>query len=99
MVARITFVFRRWFSTNYFSGKYAIIASATGPEMRLPHFASRNKFDGLSKQDEKVFAEASELALLRLEQCIADLRISVPILKDSIPPRGHQLLRKYTNLF
>ena len=84
---------------NYFSARCAIIAGATGHEMKLPHFASRNKFDKLSKQDEEVFAEASELALLRLEQCIADLRISVPIMRDSISPRGLQPLRKYTNLF
>ena len=75
---------------NYFSGRCAIIASATDHEMKLPHFASRNKFDGLSKQDEKVFAEASELALLRLEQCIADLRLSAPLTRDSIPPRELQ---------
>jgi hypothetical protein len=68
--------------------------------MKLPHFASRKKFDGLSKQDETVFAEASQLALLRLEQCLADLRISVPILRNSIPPRELQkMLGKYTNQF
>jgi hypothetical protein len=67
--------------------------------MKLPHFASRKKLDKLSKQDEEVFAEASELALLRLEQCIADLRISAPIMRDPIRPDGLQPLRKYPNVF
>ncbi len=85
---------------HHFSGRCAIIASVTGHEMKLPHFASRKQFDKLSKQDEEVFAEATELARLRLEQCIADLRISVPvIMRDAIRPRGLQPLRKYTNPF
>jgi len=67
--------------------------------MKLPHFRSRKKFEKSSKQDEEVFAEASELALLRLEQCIADLRISVPTMRDAIRPRGLQPLRNFTNLF
>ena len=80
---------------NYFSGRCAIIASATDHEMNLPHLAWRKKFDKLNKQDEEVFAEASQLALLRLEQCIADLQISAPIMTDSIRPRGLQPLRKH----
>jgi len=85
---------------TYFSGRCAIIASVTGHEMKLPHFASRKQFDKLSKQDEEVFADATELARLRLEQCIADLRISVPIImRDAIRPRALQPLRKYTNPF
>lgn len=66
--------------------------------MRLPHFRSHKKFEKLDKQDEEVFAEASELALLRLEQCFADQRIPGPTMRDAIrPPRGLQPLRKFTN--
>ena len=68
--------------------------------MKLPHFLSRKKFEQLRKQDEQVFAEASEFALLRLEQCIADLRLLVPPADrrnaDSSRPSA---LRKYTDLF
>lgn len=39
--------------------------------MRLRNFLS-------SRRDQKVFSEASALAVLRLEQCLADLRIQVP---------------------
>jgi hypothetical protein len=67
--------------------------------MKLPHFPSRKKVENLSKQDEEVFAEASELAVLRLEQCIADLQISVPSMRDAIRPHGLQPLRNYPNLF
>ena len=67
--------------------------------MKLPYFVSRKKVHDLSKHEEQVFAEASELALLRLEQCIADLQIPVPIMKDTIRPRGPQPLRKSTHLF
>ena len=38
----------------------------------------------LSRRDARVFAEASELALLRLEQCIADQYICVPKSYDRI---------------
>jgi hypothetical protein len=62
-------------------------AKAADREMKLPHFLSRRKLGRLSKHDERVFAEASELATLRLEQCIADLRLSVPTTNDAIPPR------------
>ena len=41
-----------------------------------------------AKRDEKVFTEARELALLRLEQCIADLRIATPTMKLGIKPLG-----------
>lgn len=41
----------------------------------FPHFPSRKKTPKLTRRDERVFAEASELARLRLEQCIADLHI------------------------
>jgi hypothetical protein len=66
--------------------------------MRLPHRPFRQKFQKSSKQDE-VFAEASELASLRLEQCIADLRISVTAVGGTIRRDGIQSLRKYTNVF
>jgi hypothetical protein len=72
---------------------------ATGHKMKLPHFSSRKEFEKLSTQDEQVFAEASELAVLRLEQCIADLRISAARMRDTIRPAGLQPSRKYTNPF
>jgi hypothetical protein len=54
--------------------------------MQFPHFLSRIHRPG--KRDEKVFTEARELALLRLEQCIADLRIADPTTKLEILPLG-----------
>ena len=56
--------------------------------MQLPRFFSIKRIHKLSKQDEKVFTEARELALLRLEQCIADLRIAAPTIKLGITPFG-----------
>jgi hypothetical protein len=53
-------------------------------DMKLPHLPARkNSLGKLSKQDEEVFAQAKELASLRLEQCIADLAISAPTVKDT----------------
>lgn len=50
--------------------------------MKLPQLSSRTKSpEQLSKKDEEVFAEAKELASLRLEQCLADLRIFVPAIQ------------------
>ena len=80
---------------SYFSEKCGIIARRNS-QMRLPHFPSRKTLSE-GKQDEKVFTEAGELALLRLQQCIADLRISVPTMREA--PRGLQPLRKLTDLF
>ena len=54
--------------------------------MKFPPLRPRRNNEGLSKQDEIVFAEASELARLRLEQCIADLRIWLPKRHDSPDP-------------
>jgi hypothetical protein len=54
--------------------------------MHLTHFLTR--IPKLSKQDEKVFTEARELALLRLEQCIADVRIATPTIELGIKPLG-----------
>src|SRR5215467_10354397 len=42
--------------------------------MKIPRPAHGGK---LSKQDEEVFAQAKELASLRLEQCLADRQLSV----------------------
>jgi hypothetical protein len=53
--------------------------------MRLPHFPFRQKVEKLSTQDDTVFAEASGLASLRLEQCIADLETSVPTVRGFGP--------------
>ncbi len=54
------------------------IASALGQarcirmKLSLPLFQSGERYKKF-KRDEQVFADAIELALLRLEQCIADL--------------------------
>ena len=42
--------------------------------MRLPSFKSLKKGNSHSIPNEKIFAEAIELAQTRLEQCIADLQ-------------------------
>lgn len=56
--------------------------------MQLPHFLSIKRIEKLSERDEKVFTEASELALLRLKQCIPDLPNPVPAMRSAIRPRG-----------
>jgi len=50
-----------------------------------PPFSLR-KHGKLTRQEEKIFAEASELALLRLEQCIADLHIWVRTRNNTLAP-------------
>jgi hypothetical protein len=66
--------------------------------MKLPQFPSRKHSQKRSKQDDEVFAEAGELAMLRLEQCMADRRISVPEeTKGSMQPRELHSLRRFTN--
>ena len=47
----------------------------------FPHFPARQKTAKLTRHEQRVFAEASELAQLRLEQCIADLQIWLPTTK------------------
>lgn len=66
--------------------------------MKLPQFRFRRKIQPLD-QDEKVFDQASELAQLRLEQCIADLRLDVPPAEDTLLQRGDRTLRSFTNPF
>jgi len=61
--------------------------------MKLPQLAHDGK---LSKQDEEVFAQAKELASLRLEQCLADRQLSVASITDR--PSTMELLSK-RNLF
>ena len=73
-----------WFSNNFFRQMCGNILGGTH-DMKLPHFPALKKIETSGRQDEKVFAEASELALLRLEQCIADLRITVPKKRNSAP--------------
>ena len=72
-----------------------IIPTGT-PDMKLPHFSLRKKVGTLNRQDEEVFAQAKELALLRLEQSIADRRILAPTMNDN---RELQSPRKITSLF
>jgi hypothetical protein len=67
--------------------------------MKFPYFSSLKKIGKLRRLDEKVFAEASELAQLRLEQSIADLRVWVPAMNDTRDGRGSRPLKKFTNLF
>ena len=53
--------------------------------MKLPFLKFSSSQPGkLSRRDQKIFAEACELALLRLEQCIADSYISVPRMDDRL---------------
>lgn len=49
--------------------------------MHLPHFLSVKRI-----RDERVLAQARELALLRLEQCIADFRIPAASKRSAIRP-------------
>jgi hypothetical protein len=56
--------------------------------MRFPHFKSRKRIGSQSIQDEKVFAEASELAQRRLEGCIADLQTRLGTMKETEDPCG-----------
>lgn len=54
-------------------------------EMKFPFLRFSSSRPGkLSRKDAKVFAEACQLALLRLEQCIADAYISVPRIDDRL---------------
>ena len=46
--------------------------------MKLPHFSLRKIVGTLNRQDEELFAQAKQLALLRLEQSIADRRRTPP---------------------
>ena len=65
-------------------------------DMKLPHFSLRKKVGTLNRQDEEVFAQAKELALLRLEQSIADRRILAATMNDNRELRSP---RKITSLF
>ena len=62
--------------------------------MQLPHFLSLKRVQKLSEQDEKLFTEARELALLRLEQCIADLRNPVPAIRNASRSPGRSATEK-----
>ena len=51
--------------------------------MKLAFFRFASSRPGkLNRRDAKVFAEACELAQLRLEQCLADSYICVPTIDD-----------------
>ena len=73
---------------NFFRQICGIISAQQVARMKLPQFSSRKNSQKPKTQDDEVFAEASQLAMLRLEQCMADLRISVPELAGPIQPRG-----------
>lgn len=52
-------------------------------DMRFPQLLTRKKnSEQLNRKDAQVFARAKELASLRLEQCITDLQIFIPAVKD-----------------
>lgn len=57
--------------------------------MRFPSFRSRQNIEGSSTSNERIFAEAVELAQLRLEQCIADLHDRIRTSKQALD-RGVQ---------
>jgi len=48
------------------------------------HFPSRKRTAKLTRHEERVVAEAGELARLRLEQRIADLHIWLPPTNDTL---------------
>jgi hypothetical protein len=62
--------------------------------MQFHHFLSVKRIQKLSKRDEKVFTEARELALLRLEQCIAYLPNPVPAMRSGIRSPGGSATEK-----
>ena len=72
----ITLVFSEQVSRAVFRASCATI-SVTEMKFPLPKFLLR-------RRDAKVFAEAGALALLRLEQCIADQYICVPKFDDRL---------------
>jgi len=65
--------------------------------MKFP-LSFRKKVQTTSGQDEAIFAEASELAQLRLEQCIADLQIFSPERHDVPAKGGPRPLRRFSKL-
>ena len=81
----VTFVSVGEFSTRYFLHCYAILRTQKGHDNEIPFFPLpiAQKDRETDKADERVFAEASELARLRLEQCIADLHIWLPPTNDT----------------
>jgi hypothetical protein len=50
--------------------------------MKFPNFGSRKKIRTVRGREERSFAEASELAKVRLEQCIADLHVHAATTQD-----------------
>ena len=84
---------------NFFRPRCGIISAQQVATMKLPQFSSRRNSQKPNKQDDEVFAEASELAMLRLEQCMADLGITAPEIKGPVEPRGLSPLRRFTNSF
>lgn len=79
----ITFVWGEKFSHSRFVTSCDTMSGTQVTQMRLPFLKFSSSQPGkLSRKDAKVFAEACELALLRLEQCIADAYISRPVMDD-----------------
>lgn len=57
--------------------------------MRLPSFKSLKNSDSRNVPSDKIFADAVELAQLRLQQCIADLHDRIRTPKEPLD-RGAQ---------
>ena len=72
---------------------YGIISGETDV-MQFHHLLSVKRIQKLNRRDEKVFTEARELALLRLEQCISSLRNPVPAMQSGTRPFGDSIGEK-----
>jgi len=66
--------------------------------MKFPQLRIGKKAQTMSRQDEEVFLEASQLARLRLEQCIADLEILAPAIDDMGVRRGSEPVGRFPKL-
>jgi len=51
--------------------------------MKFPYFRYRKEMKSSTTQQERVFAEATELAHRRLEQCVTDLQARAAMTKDT----------------
>ena len=60
--------------------------------MRFRPFKSLKRIAGRSIQDERVFAEASELAQRGLERCIADLQTRRATMKETESPISEEMV-------
>jgi hypothetical protein len=66
--------------------------------MRFSYFNLRKRIGTPSIQDEKIFAEASELARRRLEGCIADLQTRLSTMNEAEDPHGRTVAKETTGV-